>query len=282
MRALAANKLRSVLTTLGIIIGVAAVIALLALGNGVQQFIDGQFQQQGSNLVFVFPARIDVRGTLTCGRDVTIDIGCIFEGTVSLADNVTVGPYCVIGRVEIGDSTVIQSFVSIHDDSRLGRGVFVADHCTIGGQGFGHVRNERGELENMPHLGRVVIEDDVELFPHTNVDLATLSETRICRGAKIDHYCHIGHNCYVGEGSVLAAKIVLCGGVRIGSACWIGVGTLIRDGLVIGRQASTGFGSVVTRSIPEGELWAGSPARPIAELVALQQHLRRLSQEPPS
>ena len=62
MRALAANKLRSVLTTLGIIIGVAAVIALLALGNGVQQFIDGQFQQQGSNLVFVFPARIDVRG----------------------------------------------------------------------------------------------------------------------------------------------------------------------------------------------------------------------------
>jgi putative ABC transport system permease protein len=62
LRALAANKLRSVLTTLGIIIGVAAVIALVALGNGVQQFIDGQFQQQGSNLVFVFPARIDING----------------------------------------------------------------------------------------------------------------------------------------------------------------------------------------------------------------------------
>jgi len=62
LRALAANKLRSVLTILGIIIGVAAVIALVALGNGVQAFIDGQFQQQGANLVFVFPARIDVNG----------------------------------------------------------------------------------------------------------------------------------------------------------------------------------------------------------------------------
>lgn len=193
-----------------------------------------------------------------------------------IGQGVTIGPYCVVGRAEIGDGATLQSFVSVHDRTVVGRNVFLADHCTVGGQGFGHVRNERGELENMPHVGRVVLEDEVELFPHTNVDRATLSETRVCRGAKIDHYCHIGHNTRVGSGTIFAARVVLCGGVRIGDNCWIGVGTVVRDGLEIGSKAVTGLGSVVTRSIPPGEVWAGSPARPLEELKLIQEHLRRL------
>lgn len=200
----------------------------------------------------------------------------IVHAEARLGEGVTIGPYCVIGKVEIGDRVTMQNFVSVHDGVVLGRNVFLADHCTVGGQGFGHVRNERGDLENMPHLGNVILEDDVELFPHTNVDRATLSETRVCRGAKIDHYCHIGHNTRVGRGTVFAAKVVICGGVRIGDNCWIGVGTVVRDGLEVGAKAVTGLGSVVTRSIPPGEVWAGSPARPLEELKLLQEHLRRL------
>lgn len=196
-----------------------------------------------------------------------------------LGVGVSVGAFSYVGPVEIGDGTTIEHHVNVREGSVVGRNVRLCDHVNVGGQGFGHVANEHGVLENMLHVGQVILEDDVELFPYTNADRATLSETRIERGAKIDHYCHVGHNTRVGAAAILAAKVVLCGGAKVGSRAWVGVGTIVRDLIEIGDGAILGMGSVVTKTVPAGETWAGSPARRMDELRALQARFADLLKE---
>jgi UDP-3-O-[3-hydroxymyristoyl] glucosamine N-acyltransferase len=113
----------------------------------------------------------------------------------------------------------------------------------------------------MLHIGKVVIEDNVEIFPYTNVDKATLSETRICKGSKIDHYCHIWHNTYVGENVIITAQVVLAGGAKILNKAFLGVNTKVKDSCIVGENSITGMGSVVVCNIPSNEVWAGIPAK---------------------
>jgi UDP-3-O-[3-hydroxymyristoyl] glucosamine N-acyltransferase len=179
--------------------------------------------------------------------------------------SVSIGPYCIIGRCEIGKNSSIRSFTIIKDNTVIGENVIIREFCFIGGCGFGFVRDYDGHLERMPHIGRVIIEDDVELFPYVNVDRGTLGETRIKRGAKIDHYAHIGHNSIVGDHCVITAGTVLCGGSSIGARSWAGVGSIIKEKVSVGDDVTLGLGSVVTRKIGDGYVVAGAPARRLRE-----------------
>lgn len=190
----------------------------------------------------------------------------IVNSYARFGQNVLIGAYCVIGNCTIGDNTRIETFAKIHDNVTIGKNVLISEYCNVGGQGFGHIKNEHGELENMLHIGQVIIEDNVEIFPYTNIDRATLSSTIVKKNSKIDHYCHIGHNTSVGENTIITAKVVLCGGSSVGNFSWIGVGSIIRDSLIVGNEVVVGMGSIVTKSIPSNGVWAGNPARPIDEL----------------
>lgn len=189
---------------------------------------------------------------------------------------VYIGPFAIIGRCEIGDESVIESHTVIADDVTIGRRTLIREHCSVGGQGFGHVANERGQMENMSHIGRVMIGDDVDLFPYVNVDRATLGTTVVANGAKIDHFCHIGHNSAIGESAVITAGVTICGGARVGAFAWIGVHSVIRDSITVGDHAFVGMGSMVTKNVPAGAKWVGSPARPLDEYRTLQDRLRDL------
>jgi len=175
--------------------------------------------------------------------------------------NVFIGDNCIIGNCIIGDNSVIKANTIIHDNVECGSNVLISEFCNIGGQGFGHIQNENNNLENMLHIGKVIIEDDVEIFPYTNVDLATLSETRICKGSKIDHYCHIGHNSYVGQNVIITAQVVLAGGAKILNNAILGLNTKVKAGCMVGENSFTGMGSVVVCNIPSNEVWAGIPAK---------------------
>jgi UDP-3-O-[3-hydroxymyristoyl] glucosamine N-acyltransferase len=189
-----------------------------------------------------------------------------------IGKNVHVGENAIIGDAEIGDNTVIKSFSIIHNNSIIGRNVLISEYCNIGGEGFSHISNEAGHPENFLHIGKVIIEDNVEIFPYTNVDRATLSTTRIGKHTKIDHFCHIGHNTSIGEDTIITAKVVMCGGSSIGYKCWIGVGSIIKDSVKVGNEVLIGMGSSVTKSVPDKQTWLGSPARPIREFLEIQKN----------
>jgi len=176
-------------------------------------------------------------------------------------ESVVVGPHCVIGKCSIGEGSCIGAYTVIGDGAFIGKNVKIREFCSIGCPGFGFVRNENGSLERMLQIGRTVIEDDVELFPYVNVDRGTLHETRIERGSKIDHYSHIGHNTTVGRDCLITAHVVLCGGSKVGSRSFLGVGSVLRQDIIVGNDVEIGIGSVVTKSILSGSIAYGNPCK---------------------
>jgi UDP-3-O-[3-hydroxymyristoyl] glucosamine N-acyltransferase len=174
--------------------------------------------------------------------------------------DVSIGPFVEIGDCEIGDNVVINSHSKIHSRVKIGRNVLISEYCNIGGQGFGYIKNELNEFENQQHIGSVVIDDNVSIFPYSNVDRGTLGTTRIGKGTKIDHYCHIGHNTKIGENNLITPNVTTLGGVVIGNECMLGCGAQIRESVKIGNRVIIGMSSTVTKDVPDGETWLGSPA----------------------
>ncbi len=173
---------------------------------------------------------------------------------------VSIGPFVEIGDCEIGDYVVIKSHSKIHSRVKIGHNVLISEYCNIGGEGFGFIKNERNQFENQPHIGSVVIENDVSIFPYTNIDRGTFGTTRIGSGTKIDHFCHIGHNSKIGENNLITPNVTTLGGVIIGDECMLGCGTQIRESIKIGNKVTIGMSSTVTKNVPNGETWLGSPA----------------------
>ncbi|MFH1931663.1 MAG: UDP-3-O-(3-hydroxymyristoyl)glucosamine N-acyltransferase [Pseudomonadota bacterium] len=172
-----------------------------------------------------------------------------------------IGPYCKIGNCQVGENSQVHSFSIIKDNVKIGNNVIIREFCLVGGCGFGFVRHDDGHLERIPHIGTVVIEDDVELFPYVNVDRGTLGETRIKKGTKIDHYAHIGHNSTIGEHCIITAGTVFCGGSRIGNQSWVGVGSVLKEKISVGDNVTIGLGSVVVGDIENNAVVAGNPAK---------------------
>jgi UDP-3-O-[3-hydroxymyristoyl] glucosamine N-acyltransferase len=193
-----------------------------------------------------------------------------------IGQGTSIGPYAVIGDCVVGEDCTIESHTVIHNGVEIRNNVLISNHCNIGGEGFGFILNEVKELENMVHIGAVFIDDDVSIFPYTNVDRSTLGITRIGRGTKIDHYCHIGHNSSIGENSLVTANVTLLGSSRVGNRCTIGSGSILRDGVHVGDGVTVGMSSVITKDIPDYETWVGSPARPIAQFKVLQHKIRKM------
>ena len=178
--------------------------------------------------------------------------------------NVYIGPYVSIGDdVVIGSGTRIHSGVHIHDRVILGKNVILQSGCIIGTDGFGYERNEEGVLERFPHIGGIIIEDDVEIGANTCVDKGTLSDTIIGEGTKIDNLVHIAHNVVVGKHCVIVALAMIGGGVKIGDGAWIAPTACIRDDVTIGQQALVGMGAVVTKNVDAYDVVIGVPARSI-------------------
>jgi UDP-3-O-[3-hydroxymyristoyl] glucosamine N-acyltransferase len=165
--------------------------------------------------------------------------------------------------VNVGSGTQIHAGVHICSPARIGRNVVLKSGCVIGGDGFGYERNEEGIFEKFPHLGGVVIEDDVEIGSNTCVDRGTLSDTVIGRGTKIDNLVHVAHNVKIGKHCAVIALAMVGGGTQIDDGAWIAPTACLRNGVVIGKQALVGMGAVVTKNVECGETVIGVPAKPI-------------------
>lgn len=161
----------------------------------------------------------------------------------------------VLENTIVGDHTVLGPRV------RVGRNVRIGSSCVIGGPGFGWTTGPTG-IRGIPQKAGVVIEDDVFIGSLVNIDSGTLEPTIIRRGVRIDSHVHIGHNCEVGEGTIIAAQTGLAGSVRVGKRCLIGGQVGIADHIVVGDGARIAAGSGVIGDVPAGGVVAGYPAVP--------------------
>ena len=193
-----------------------------------------------------------------------------------LGKDIYIGPNCFIGRVEIGDNTIIMGNNCILDKTIIGKNVVINPGTVIGSEGFGYSRDENKVLHKFPHFGGVIIEDDVEIGSNTCIDRGTLGNTIIRRGSKIDNLVHVAHNVDIGEYCLIIANSMLGGSLKIGAYSWVAPSSSIMNGITIGENVTVGMGAVVVKSVAENQTVAGVPARPIEEFIKIQAKLKNL------
>lgn len=189
----------------------------------------------------------------------------------------SIGPHCVIGdRCVVGSNSVLHPGVVLQSQVRVGRNVTIHANTVIGADGFGYERAADGRLQKFPHLGGVVIEDDVEIGSNTSIDRGSLGDTILCRGCKIDNQVHVAHNVLIGQDAVVIAQAMIGGSVLIGARAWIAPSAVIMNQVKVGEGALVGLAAVVTKDVPAGETVLGSPAIADAEFRANRAALKAL------
>ncbi len=195
-------------------------------------------------------------------KSTIIHTTAIMEEGVRIGKDVSIGAYTHIGKQAIiGDNCTIGSGVSIEGAVTLGNRCVVKANSALGGQGFGFEYNDEGEPIHFPHLGCIIIGDDVWIGSCTTVEIGTLGATHINNGCKIDDLIQIGHNVVLGENTLVMANTVLCGGCIIGKKCWIAPNCVIKEKVRIGDNVTVGLGSVVIRDVDNNVIVAGVPAK---------------------
>lgn len=191
----------------------------------------------------------------------------IIDPTVKLGKNIAIGSGVVVERdCEIGDETSIDSNTVIKRKTIIGSRVKIGANNTIGGVGFGYEKNESGEFELIPHLGNVVIEDEVEIGNNTAIDRAVLGSTTIKKNAKIDNLVHIAHGVQVGENSLVIANSMIAGSVVIGKNVWVAPSASVLNQLNVDDNAVIGMGAVVIKNVALSQTVVGNPAKDIKSL----------------
>lgn len=227
-------------------------------------------------------AVVDASARLEAG--VVVEARAVVSADVVIGGDTRIGAGCVISRgVRIGKECDFYPQVTVYSGTAIGDRVIIHSGAVLGSDGFGYVRDRRtGHYEKFPQVGRLVIEDDVEIGANTTIDRGALEETRIGRGAKIDNLVHIGHNCQIGENVIIAAQTGLSGSIVIeknvvlGGQVGIGEHATIEEGVMLGGQ-----GGVLPNKILRGKgvaFW-GTPAQPVREYLKQLATLGRLGKK---
>jgi UDP-3-O-[3-hydroxymyristoyl] glucosamine N-acyltransferase len=225
-----------------------------------------------------------VHSSAKLGAGVSVEERAVVADGARIGEGTRVGAGSAIGAgVSIGKDCEIYPNVTIYPGATVGDRVIVHAGAVLGSDGFGYVRDRKtGRYEKFPQVGRLVIEDDVEIGANATIDRGALDETRIRRGAKIDNLVHIGHNCDIGEDVVIAAQtglsgsIVLENGVVLGGQVGIGEHARIEEGVMLGGQ-----GGVLPNKVLRGKgvaFW-GTPAQPVREYLKQLATLARLTRK---
>ncbi len=255
----------------------------LAFARAARLLRGGSARDSSSPHLDVHPTAV-VHPSTVLAVDVSVEACAVVSEDVTIESKTRIGAGSTVGAgVRIGHDCEINPNVTIYPGTVLGDRVIVHAGAVLGSDGFGYVRDRKtGHYEKFPQVGRLVIEDDVEIGANTTIDRGALDETLIRRGTKIDNLVHIGHNCQIGEDVVIAAQtglsgsIVIENGVVLGGQVGIGEHARIGEGVMLGGQ-----GGVLPNKVLRGKgvaFW-GTPAQPLRQYLKQLATLGRLSKK---
>ena len=255
----------------------------LAFARAARLLGKGLPGETGSQQASAHPTAV-IHPSATLGAGVCVEERAVIGERACIDGRTRIGAGCVVGAdVVIGRECEIYPNVTIYPATTLGDRVIVHAGAVLGSDGFGYVRDGKaGHYEKFPQVGRLVIEDDVEIGANATIDRGALDETRIRRGAKIDNLVHIGNNCQIGEDVVIAAQTGLSGSITIengavlGGQVGIGEHATLGEGIMLGGQAG-----VLPNKILRGKgvaFW-GTPAQPLRRYLKQLATLARLAKK---
>ncbi|HET9231004.1 MAG TPA: UDP-3-O-(3-hydroxymyristoyl)glucosamine N-acyltransferase [Vitreimonas sp.] len=208
------------------------------------------------NVATAIDASAQIEEGVRIGPGAVIGAGAQIGAGAEIGPNAIIGPGVAIGRrTRIGANASI-SFALVGDDVNILAG------AVIGEQGFGVAGDASGPVD-VPHLGRVIIQDRVTIGANSCVDRGVFDDTTIGEGAKIDNLCHVAHNCTIGRGVLIAAFGGISGSTQLGDGVTLGGRVGIADHRKIGAGATLAGGAAVFQDVPPGEVWSGYPAKPL-------------------
>ena len=227
----------------------------LAFARAVELFYEAPVPARGVD------SSARVGASVRIGEGASIGPWVVIEEDVQIGKNCTLYPFVHIARgARIGDNFKAYGHVSVREFCRIGNNVILQDGVKIGTDGFGYAKKDDGSYYKIVQSGVVVLEDDVEVGANSTIDRATIGETRIRRGAKIDNLVQVGHASDVGENTLLCAQVGLAGSSKIGRNViltgQVGVAGHLEIGDGVVATAQTG----IPNSIEPGKIVSGYPA----------------------
>lgn len=219
-----------------------------------------------------------IHPTAKIGKNVTFGPFVVVGAHASIEDNVTLGPHVVIGanaQIGSGSRMIAHNFVGAR--CSVGKNCLFHSHTSLGPDGYGFWTNPEGQHIKVPQVGNVVVEDDVELGAFVAVDRATLGTTYIRKGTKLDNFCHIAHNCDIGEHSLGSGGFMTAGSCKIGHHFTAGGGTHIGDHVTIVPNVTLAGRTGVTSNIDEPGIYGGYPIQPLKDYLKSMSNYKHLT-----
>jgi UDP-3-O-[3-hydroxymyristoyl] glucosamine N-acyltransferase len=224
-----------------------------------------------------------IHPTVAIGRGARLGESALIGPFVSIGDGATIGARVTLDAgvavgagVTIGDDVHLFPGVRVYAGSQIGHRVAIHANAVIGSDGFGYVYKDNQHAK-IPHVGRCVIENDVEIGAGTTIDRGSIDDTVIGAGTKIDNLVHVAHNVRIGRLCLIAAQVGISGSARLEDGVVIGGQAGFQGHHTIGKGARIGGQSGVFGDVPAGETWSGYPARPHRESLRAQAALYKLS-----
>ncbi|HET6891171.1 MAG TPA: UDP-3-O-(3-hydroxymyristoyl)glucosamine N-acyltransferase [Pyrinomonadaceae bacterium] len=221
----------------------------------------------------------------------------VIDPTAEISEGVWIGPYVVVGPrvriatgariypnvtiyedVRVGKDSVVHAGAVIRERSEIGNRVIIHNNVVVGCDGFGYAKDEERHWLKIPQTGRVVIEDDVEIGAGTTIDRASVGESRIGRGTKIDNLVQIGHSCTIGEDTLLCAQVGLAGSSHIGNRVVLAGQAGVAGHLKIGDDVVLTAKSATSHDVPDGKVISGIPAFDNKDWLRSTAAFRRLGE----
>jgi UDP-3-O-[3-hydroxymyristoyl] glucosamine N-acyltransferase len=212
-----------------------------------------------------------------------IGANVVLEANVTIGNNVTIGAGCVVERnSSIGDNTVLEANVTIKHATEIGKNCHLFSGCVIGNDGFGYAaetrENKSKRWVKIPQVGRVIIQDFVDVGANTTIDRGAIDDTIIEEGVKLDNLIQIAHNCRIGAHTVIAGCTGIAGSAIIGRHCRIGGAAMILGHLNIVDEVTISPGSMIMRSINKpGTYTALMPSQSHEDWLKTAANIRHLT-----